>query len=144
MECVLTIERASGLLQKEGDLLQAFSPLNSGLSRPGQQCCQLNSIHGIILETQPAGKFVESGILAVRRKYLKLRWDIDPSVRRRLETRNRRKARTSTTLRRWEELLHQGFFVGLEGGKFFGFGGDPGVEGAEAVGDALLLGGLRG
>jgi hypothetical protein len=46
-------------------------------------------------------------------------------------------------LRGWEKLLHQAFLVGLEGFVLSGFGGDQGVEAAQARGDALLLGRLR-
>ncbi len=47
--------------------------------------------------------------------------------------------RHDSILRRWEKLLHQAFFVGLEGVELLGLGGDEIVEGGEAVGDALLL-----
>ncbi|MFN6022711.1 MAG: hypothetical protein ACK49E_01000, partial [Planctomyces sp.] len=59
MQRLLAIERTSSLLQKEGDLLESFSPLNSGVSRPRQQRCKLNSIHWFIPATQPAGRYVE-------------------------------------------------------------------------------------
>jgi hypothetical protein len=44
---------------------------------------------------------------------------------------------------RWsrEKLLHQAFLVGLESFQLLGFGGDQGVEAAQARGDALLFGG---
>ena len=38
-----------------------------------------------------------------------------------------------------EKLLHQAFLVGLEGFVLFGFGGDQGVEAAQARGDAVLF-----
>ena len=38
-----------------------------------------------------------------------------------------------------KQLLHQAFLVGLEGFELLGFGGDQGVEVAEAGGDTLLL-----
>jgi hypothetical protein len=43
-------------------------------------------------------------------------------------------------LRGWEKLLHQAVLVGLEGFVLLGFGGDQGVEAAQARGDALLFG----
>ena len=46
-------------------------------------------------------------------------------------------------LRGWEKLLHQAFLVGLEGFVLLGFGGDQGVEAAQARGDALLFGRFR-
>lgn len=45
----------------------------------------------------------------------------------------------SIKLRRWEKLLHQAFLVGLEGFELLGFGGDQGVEAAQARGDAFLF-----
>jgi hypothetical protein len=45
-------------------------------------------------------------------------------------------------LRGGEKLLHQAFLVGLEGFELLAFGGDQGVEAAQARGDALLFGGL--
>ena len=41
----------------------------------------------------------------------------------------------------WEKLLHQAFLVDLEGFVLLGFGGDQGVEAAQARGDAFLFGG---
>ena len=46
-------------------------------------------------------------------------------------------------LRGWEKLLHQALLVGLEGFVLLGFGGDQGVEAAQARGDALLFGERR-
>ena len=40
---------------------------------------------------------------------------------------------------RWEKLLHQAFFVGLEGAELLDLGGDEVVEAGEARGDALLF-----
>ena len=40
---------------------------------------------------------------------------------------------------RREKLLHQAFLVGFEGFVLLGFGGDQGVKGGEARGDAVLF-----
>jgi hypothetical protein len=46
-------------------------------------------------------------------------------------------AHASTSSGGWEKLLHQPFLVGLEGFELLGFGGDQGVEAAQARSDAL-------
>ena len=45
----------------------------------------------------------------------------------------------SGCLRRWEKLLHQAALVLLQGFDLRRLRGDPGVDGGEAVGDAVLL-----